>query len=326
MHFIVQFILFLVIVFFYLHIRFQLKINNNLEVYEIDYDNNDNLQSLCDVRLPILFEAPPDMTQFAIPHAGGAHARTDVWVRDTRDPTDAPSVKLSWSAANELMRNGGEFYYSIENGDFLEETDLVGDYQKNDHLLRPPLTARADYDVMLGARHATTPLCFHTDNRRFFYVARGQITVKLATWKNEKHLQPTYNWKDFKFISPVDVWAAEPENVRFMEILVPRGKIVYIPAYWFYSIKFTHQEEDDASIVECYSYQTYISLLSIAPKLVMHTFYKTANVIRAPAATAAAEMPAAAPPPAATSVIEAKTPINGVEKVSEIINIPNDTL
>jgi hypothetical protein len=56
--FFVHLVIILVIVLLFLHIRYHLRVNNALEIYEIDYTTNNDLQSTCDMRLPVIFDAP----------------------------------------------------------------------------------------------------------------------------------------------------------------------------------------------------------------------------------------------------------------------------
>ena len=49
-------LIFLIILFMYIHLVQQYKRSEDLEIYEMDYTNNDNLQEVCDIKQPVLFE------------------------------------------------------------------------------------------------------------------------------------------------------------------------------------------------------------------------------------------------------------------------------
>lgn len=273
MIFILQLIIFLLIVFIYLHIRFQLKTNNNLEVYEIDYDTNENLQKTCDIRVPVLFDAPSSSPP--PPEFTKEQNRAEINVKDATEPPAAPPVKFSYSAAIDLIHEDKmQKYYSDNNADFIENEGLTDEYRKFDDIFAPQMTAQRDYDIIIGSRHVSTPLRFHTNYRKFLYVSSGQATIKLATWKNEKYLNTVYNWADFDFYSLMDETAQkECDKCTFIEVIVPCGKVISIPPYWWYSIKMTHSENENKTIIYSFSYKTYMNLVAILPKLLLHFIY-----------------------------------------------------
>ena len=55
MKIIVGLFIFCVILFLYLHVTFQLRTSNDLDVYEIEANSKNRLEEICDVRQPGLF-------------------------------------------------------------------------------------------------------------------------------------------------------------------------------------------------------------------------------------------------------------------------------
>lgn len=274
-----QIIIFLILVFIYLHIRFQLKVNNNLEVYEIDYDTNENLQKICDIRVPLLFDVPKMYVELPVEFTK-QQGNSEINIKDAMDELDTTPVKLSFFSAKKLIEEDNiKKYYSEKNSDFLEESNLKIEYKKNDSLFSPQMTAITEYDIILGSRNVSMPFKFHTNYRSFLYVSRGQATVRMCSWKNSKNFNTIYNWKDFNFYSQINVWNPQSEyeniyeKIKFIDIIVPTGKVVYIPPYCWYSVKLTHSEEESETIIQSYSYKTYMNLLAISPKLILHLFY-----------------------------------------------------
>ena len=49
-------LIFLIVLFLYIHITHQLKTSEDLEIYELDYIDNTHLQEVCDIKQPVLFE------------------------------------------------------------------------------------------------------------------------------------------------------------------------------------------------------------------------------------------------------------------------------
>ena len=48
--------IFMVVLFFYVHILFHYKVGNDLEIYEISDVCKDKLEEICDIRQPVIFE------------------------------------------------------------------------------------------------------------------------------------------------------------------------------------------------------------------------------------------------------------------------------
>ena len=53
-------LIFCIVLFLYLHIYFQLKTSNDLEVYEIEQPSKDKLEEICDLRQPVIFDYQND--------------------------------------------------------------------------------------------------------------------------------------------------------------------------------------------------------------------------------------------------------------------------
>ena len=58
-----------------------------------------------------------------------------------------------------------------------------------------------------------------------------------------------------------------------MEVTLEPGKIIFIPAYWWYSIKF----EDNASTIISFKYKTYMNTLAILPNIFI-SFLQKQNI------------------------------------------------
>jgi hypothetical protein len=56
MNFLITFCIFVIILFLYVHINEQYKKSEDLEIYETDYVSNTNLQTICNLKQPVLFK------------------------------------------------------------------------------------------------------------------------------------------------------------------------------------------------------------------------------------------------------------------------------
>jgi hypothetical protein len=84
-------------------------------------------------------------------------------------------------------------------------------------------------------------------------------------------LYPIYDYENFEFRSPVNPWApqakynADFDKIKCLEFTLLPGKTLFIPAYWWYSIKFNAKTS-----ISCFHYRTYMNNLAITPYIGMH--------------------------------------------------------
>jgi len=232
MNFIIQIIIFLIIVFIYLHIKFQLKVNNNLEVYEIDYETNEKLQRVCDIKQPVIFnvknigfiDTPTEITD--------EQSKLEINVKDN---TDESEVKMSYNAAIVLIDNNTK-YYSNNNSDFIVKSGLNTEYKKNDKLLCPSLIIDREYDYIVGNKNSFINTQFHTADRQYIYVKKG--CIKLIMGLSSEVVENSIE----KETLTVDLF---------------EGNIISIPSYWYYKIVFEEKSE-----IMSYTYRSLINIIT----------------------------------------------------------------
>jgi len=259
MNFFITFLLFIFILFIYIHINDQYKKSEDLEIYEMDYVSNTKLQEVCNVKQPILFQFSkiyPDVFE----HIGELQSKTtensDVKVKDVldywnpeRNSSADPSVDpiiLPFRSFEGLSKSDPTGHYFMEdNPDFLEDNpDFFDEVRELDSYLKPVFTIHTKYDCLMGSKGAATPLRYHTDYRKFAIVSRGKITVKMTPWKSRKYLHCVKDYDNYEFWSRVNPWVPQKEyindaeKVKFLEFEVLEGHVLYIPPYWWYSIQF----------------------------------------------------------------------------------------
>lgn len=283
MTFFVTFLIFIILLFLYIHINDQYKKSEDLEIYEMDYISNANLQEVCNVKQPILFEFQsiyPTIFE-KIKHGEHIHKTDDIdiKVRDVLDYWDPNTssvdpILLPFRSFQTLAESDPVGHYFMEdNQDFLQETDFLNDIRDLDTFLRPPLTVNLKYDCMMGSNNTGIPLRYHTDYRKFLLVGstkqHGKITVKMTPWRSRKYLDPVKDYDNYEFWSRVNPWNPQPcykdeiDKLKFLEFEVQEGYILYIPPYWWYSIKFSNCETSVFTL----SYQTAINMLSNSPDM-----------------------------------------------------------
>jgi hypothetical protein len=272
----IHLLLFLVILFLYVHLVQQYKRSEDLEVYEMDYTNNENLQEVCDIKQPVLFEYKPQNVDFfeevTVEKLESVNQSIDIKIKENEDYwkelDSVDYVVLPLSSSQALMTTDTHAKYFSENNDtFIEEARWSDEFRSNDAFLKPHLTAQTKYDVLMGSKDTSTPLRYHTYHRHFICVNSGKIRVKMTPWKSSKYLYPTKDYDNYEFFSPINVWKPqrkyfhEMDKIRFLEFDVLAGHVVFIPGYWWYSIQYT----EEPTLVTTFTYNNAMNCLANVP-------------------------------------------------------------
>ena len=289
-------LIFCIVLFLYLHILFHLKRSNDLEVYEIDQPSKQRLEEVCDIRQPTTFEYYNEqiLSQLSYQAIHTSYRAFDINIRDvskmplsnaTNNDDTKPHQKeydnefvlyipVPLKIAHEVLKNDTEMkYISENNGDFIEETGLIKTFQLNDDFFRPYMVSKCMYDIFMASTNTVTPLRYDMNYRNYLLVTQGSIRVMLIPPKDTRYLYPITDYDIFEFRSPVNPWKVQPkyqddfDKIKTLEVELYQGFAMFIPAYWWYSIKFVGTETSVCS----FKYRTYMSTLSIAPQIAMST-------------------------------------------------------
>jgi hypothetical protein len=290
---IISIFIFCIVLFLYLHIHFHLKRSNDLEVYEIDQPSKQRLEEVCDIRQPTTFEYYNDqlLTQLSYQTIHTSYRAFDIHIRDvSKTPslttpidnktpqkgTEQESVlyiPVTFKIAHEVLKKDTERkYISEHNADFIEETGLIKLFQLNDEFLRPYMVSNCMYDIMMASEKTTTPLRYEVNYRNYFLVTQGSVRVLLIPPKDTRYLYPINDYDILEFRSPVNPWKVQPEyqddfdKIKTLEVELFQGMVMFIPAYWWYSIQFISAETSICS----FKYRTHMNTLSIAPQLLLN--------------------------------------------------------
>ncbi len=278
MLYIFELFIFLIVCFIYIHVYYHLKVSNSLEVYEIDDCTKDRFEDICNLRQP--FVAKNQITEISnmcnSNQLNNIYGAFDVKIRNNtnyNNKTEDLYYPLKWRDAISLMTKDKQGKYICENNyEFLEETELLKEFQRNDGFLRPHMVSNCIYDIMKGSENSYTPFRYELSFRTFFYALEGNITIKLCPPKNNKYLFETHDYELFEFRSEVDPWNVKSEyqdyfdKIKMLEINLSSGEYVFIPAYWWYTIKYTSSD----NLIAKFQYYTYMNNLALIPKYTMY--------------------------------------------------------
>jgi hypothetical protein len=258
------FCIFVIILFFYIHVTAQWKTSDDLEIYESDFESASQLQEVCAVKQPVVFKFQKDQTVFERFQAAKfeKYDNLDIRVKDRTDyasashtndnETAVDNVLLTFRSARRLFATDTNAkYFSEKNQPFLEESGLDRIAKTMDAHLKPPLSAYAKYDLLIGSPLVTTPLRHHLESHFFIAVTRGKINVKLCPPKYSKIIPTVKDYENYEFWSPLNPYSNKPDQkhkdilqkIKFLDIEVNSGDILFLPPYWWYSISFSGDPE-----------------------------------------------------------------------------------
>ena len=276
MEIIIGFFIFCLALFIYLHVQFHLKTSEDLEMYEVEQPSKDKLEEICDLRQPVIFDfdCQKIVESSNKSYISNNYNAFEIKIRNVKetDPNSELYIPLPFHAANKLFNeDSNATYFSENNGDFLEETGVIKSLKYNDEYLRPYMVSNCNYDIMMGSANTCSPFRYEINYRNYYLLTEGSAQIKLAPPHSIRYLYPNYDYENFEFRSPVDPWSPQPkyiadfDKMKCLEFTLTPGKTLYIPAYWWYSIKFNKNTS-----ISCFNYRTYMNNIAVAPYIGMH--------------------------------------------------------
>jgi hypothetical protein len=285
MNFLISIIIFVIVFFFYIHLVNQFKKSEDLEIYEMDYINNNQLQEICELKQPILFdlkEFNPEIIELIndktietkkITHELKVKDINDYW-NETDTNNSIEHVVLPFHGSTKLISTDMKSQYFTENNnEFIEESEYHNDFKNMDTYFKPSFTVHTKYDICMGSKKVVMPLRYHTNYRQFYIVNCGKMHIKMTPWKSTKYLHPILDYENYEFRSPINVWnpqpkyATEMDKLKFLEFDVPSGYIIYIPPYWWYSIKYSNE---DNTLLCGFTYCSLMNTVANTPTICKH--------------------------------------------------------
>ena len=260
--------IFLLVFFLYVHIIYQYKSSDEMDIYEMDYVDNPNLQETCNLLQPFVFssrESLPLLPTLEEALSEKADAQIHLYDDPKKDPISFPlsaTIPLLCGSATKHR------YYSEHNQEFIQEVaDFQDKMRESDPCLQPPFTIQTTHDVCIGSQFATTPLKYHVNTRKFLVVSTGKIQVKMTPWK--KHRKYIHEIRDYEvgcgeYRSGIDVWdpalnhQRDCKKLEFLEFDVAEGQVLYIPPYWGYSLRYS---ESNTCIFD-FTYSTWFNRIA----------------------------------------------------------------
>jgi len=267
-----SFLIFILILFLYIHISDQYKKGEDLEIYEMDYKNNAEFHKVCSLKQPILFNFAhicPDFFENPItPFLKGQ----EIKVKDTNDylnsdVTSVDYVTLSYDSFDQLSKTDTQgHYFTNDNEDIIEEiSEICSIYKKVDPFFKPYFVVQTKYDFLSGSTGCKTPLRYHTNERQILVVTSGSLIVKLTPWKTRKFLDVTKDYYNYEFWGKIN--SEYYNKIKMLDCIVNSGSALYLPPFWWYSLEFTKD-----TTVSCFTYNSTMNILSNLPGICRYYF------------------------------------------------------
>jgi hypothetical protein len=272
--------IFCIVLFIYLHVVYHLKVSDDLEVYELEDPSKDKLEEICDIRQPVIFDFKNDdlINQCNLNKVISDYGAFDIKIRNLKDKDYKSEmyVPLTLNSSHQLFSKDEECKYLSENNeDFLIETGLIKSFKYNDSFIRPYMVSNCEYDYIISSENSETKLKYELNYRNYLFVSQGSITIKLLPPKSNRYLNTEKDYENFEFSSPINIWNVQEEykndinKVKSLEVVVNKGQMIYIPAYWWYSIKLNKQTS-----ICVFKYRTYMNNIAIFNHLFMSLLQK----------------------------------------------------
>jgi hypothetical protein len=177
----------------------------------------------------------------------------------------------------------------------------------------------------MGSDGTCTPFRYEVNYRNFFLLTQGSAQIKMTPPHSTKYLYPNYDYENFEFRSPVNPWNPQPnysadfDKIKCLEFTLQPGKTVFIPAFWWYSIKFNKNTS-----ISCFRYRTYMNNIAISPYIALYAL-QIQNVKRNVAKKASIEELNMEAKHIPTIVANADESVN-LEKTTELSALPEPKL
>lgn len=280
MNYFLAIFIFCMVLFLYLHIYYHLKTSSDLEVYTIEQPSKNKLEEICDLRQPVVFDFLNDrlLKSCNLESIDDNYGAFDIKLRDIKqvDTNSELYLPFLFKETIKLFQKDAESKYITENNkDFLQETGLIKNFKYNDSFLRPSMVAKCKYDIWSGSIKSQTPLRYNLEYRTFIYLTSGKAKIKLIPPHSSKYLNVEKDYDNFEFRSLLNPWniqeeyKAEFDKVKVLDLNVNKGEIIFIPAYWWYSIEY-----EQLSSICVFKYHTYMSFISVLPEVIMSLLQK----------------------------------------------------
>ena len=263
----INFLIFCVVLFLYVHVYNHIKTSSYLEIYEIENLSKDKFEDLNNFKQPLLLNNYSLLNNITVEYLSSNYPTFDLNLYNEQNDS---FLKIKMEDVDSIINSDdSNNYISYNNKEFLDETTLEKVLSLNDSFFRPYNICNKTYDIIMGRKNSSSKLRYSINSRNILYLSCGQIEVTLCPPKYYKNLHVKKNYELLDFYSSIDINNIQPSykndyhKVKFLRLVLNNTQVLIIPPYWFYSIKFLEEN----TIVLFNSYRTFTSSIAILPDL-----------------------------------------------------------
>ncbi len=266
-------IIFVIVLFFYIHVYYHLKTSSDLEAYELDNTNNPEFDSVCSSRQPVIFpntQLNDIYKHFNINNLSNHFSDFDVQLRNVACQNLTPNMHLysniTLKNAIKIIKSNNSVY-SENNSSFVKESCLEKLIKQHDEFLRPSFLAYSNYDIIIGSG-CTTPLKYDNCYKHYIIPIEDSIEIKLSPPKYQSYMNLHKDYEYFQFFTNDNLWNSDyNKKIKSINIVLNPGQILLIPSYWMFSFYF-HKP----NLILSLKYYSLMNLISISPDIIMYLF------------------------------------------------------
>lgn len=265
MYIIVNLIIFISVLIFYLHTYNHTITNNDREVLRELNVNREDITDLCSIKQPYVFTLHEDFLP-SIPYIFNKtlNPENKLYLKDLT-LLENTYVPLTLDECFSLLKKDKKSkYLSQKNESILVDPAIEMGFDIFDLSLKPLENIKCDRDLILGSNYVKTPLKYELSCRNFFYVMGSEVFVKLYPPSDLDKLDIIPDYEELEFISPINIWDSSfniPDSPP-VEISLKPGEGLFIPPYWLYSFCLTKKSQICKA-----QYKTFFNMVSILPYL-----------------------------------------------------------
>ena len=276
MYIFINLFILLTVLFLYIHINFNTKTSNYLEIYEINNPSKEYLEDICDKRQPTLIKNQnvDSIAIYDLKYLNDNYNSFELNICNTKNDNN---IRLLFSNSINLFNNDISCrYISLNNGYFIKDTTLEKTLSTVDMFYRPINTIYKEYDVILGSKDAYTKMKSALFSRNYLMLVSGSVELSLTPPRYTTYLHTSIDYSNLEYISNIDLYDPSKGNVnninkvKILKTILKPGDIFFIPSYWYYSLKILEND----TLMYNFKYRTLMYNISILPKLLISILQK----------------------------------------------------
>lgn len=178
--------------------------------FVIEYQNNRELQYLCDKDKVLIFDSP-----YHIDYDG---------IINLSNTSDNEVIKVPFNAFIKLQKCKNDLYY------FSNSTPILDEHIELSNRIINPLSIHKKCHLLGGPQGYITPVFFHNFHRKFLYVSSGSIQISIQPL-NSTHIID-------KDIATLQYSVGNCDISDNETIFLNSGQIIFIPHNYIYNIEY----------------------------------------------------------------------------------------